>query len=329
MQPHQLNPLIEPQFLAVNDYITNHLGSNVPLVEKIGHYIVASGGKRFRPLLVLLANNACNPHAIQNSDSSPAHIKLAATIEFIHTATLLHDDVVDSSDLRRGKDTANAKWGNGPSVLVGDFLYSRAFQIMVEIGKLEIMNVISNATNVIAEGEVLQLLNSRNPDLSEDDYMKVIIAKTAKLFEAATETGAILANANDEERTALKNYGLHLGIAFQLIDDVMDYTSSAAEMGKNTGDDLAEGKTTLPLIQAMKETDETNRILIRRAIRDGGLDDLAPVLQAIKQTNAIQYTQQKALSHSQQAIDCLSDIQASSFKDTLIDLARLAVARKS
>ncbi len=329
MQPHQLNPLIEPQFLAVNDYITNHLGSNVPLVEKIGHYIVASGGKRFRPLLVLLASNACNPLVIQRSVSSPAHIKLAATIEFIHTATLLHDDVVDSSDLRRGKDTANAKWGNGPSVLVGDFLYSRAFQIMVEIGKLEIMNVISNATNVIAEGEVLQLLNSRNPDLSEDDYMKVIIAKTAKLFEAATETGAILANASDEERTALKNYGLHLGIAFQLIDDVMDYTSSAAEMGKNTGDDLAEGKTTLPLIQAMKETDETNRILIRRAIRDGGLDDLAPVLQAIKQTNAIQYTQQKALSHSQQAIDCLSDIQASSFKDTLIDLARLAVARKS
>ncbi|EPJ46431.1 MAG: farnesyl pyrophosphate synthetase [Osedax symbiont Rs1] len=331
MQPHQLNPIIEPQFLAVNDYIINHLGSTVPLVEKIGHYIVSSGGKRFRPLLVLLASNACNHLAIQNtvSESNPAHIKLAATIEFIHTATLLHDDVVDSSDLRRGKDTANAKWGNGPSVLVGDFLYSRAFQIMVEIGELEIMNVISNATNVIAEGEVLQLLNSRNPDLSEDDYMKVIIAKTAKLFEAATETGAILASASDKERTALKNYGLHLGIAFQLIDDVMDYISSAAEMGKNTGDDLAEGKTTLPLIQAMKETDDTNRKLIRRAIRDGGLQDLAPVLKAIKQTNAIQYTQQKAFSHSQQAIDCLDDIQASSFRDTLIDLAKLAVSRKS
>ena len=330
MQPHQLNPIIEPQFLAVNDYITNHLGSTVPLVEKIGHYIVASGGKRFRPLLVLLASNACNHLLTQSTDSehNPAHIKLAATIEFIHTATLLHDDVVDSSDLRRGKDTANAKWGNGPSVLVGDFLYSRAFQIMVEIGKLEIMNVISNATNVIAEGEVLQLLNSRNPDLSEDDYMKVIIAKTAKLFEAATETGAILANASDKERTALKNYGLHLGIAFQLIDDVMDYTSSADEMGKNTGDDLAEGKTTLPLIQAMKETDPQNRKLIRRAIRDGGLENLAPVLLAIKQTNAIKYTEKKALEHSQQAIDHLSGIPASSFKETLIDLAKLAVARK-
>ena len=326
MQPHQLNSQIEPQFEKVNSFIINHLGSNVPLVEKIGHYIVESGGKRFRPLLVLLACNACQyPGKDQQND----HIKLAATIEFIHTATLLHDDVVDNSDLRRGKDTANAKWGNAPSVLVGDFLYSRAFQIMVEIGKLEIMQVISHATNVIAEGEVLQLLNSRNPDLSEADYIKVIIGKTAMLFEAATETGAILADASADERQALKDYGRHLGIAFQLIDDVMDYLSSAAEMGKNTGDDLAEGKVTLPLIQAMKEAAPEQRKLIRRAIREGGLEDLTPVLDAVKATNAIHYTQQQARHQSQLAIDSLQAIKDSSFKETLITLAHLAVKRTS
>ena len=324
MQPHQLNAQIEPQFLEVNHFIINHLGSNVPLVEKIGHYIVESGGKRFRPLLVLLAANACQKN-LEGSD----HIKLASVIEFIHTATLLHDDVVDGSDLRRGKDTANAKWGNAPSVLVGDFLYSRAFQIMVEIGKLEIMAVISNATNIIAEGEVLQLLNSRNPDLSEADYMKVIIGKTAMLFEAATQTGAILAGATTAQQTALQLYGRHLGIAFQLLDDVMDYLSSAEVMGKNAGDDLAEGKATLPLIQAMKETDGDNRKLIRRAIREGGLEDLAPVLAIIKATNAISYTQDKAQQQSQLAIDELEGIPNSSFKETLINLARLAVERTS
>jgi octaprenyl-diphosphate synthase len=326
MQPHQLNPKISPQFSAVNDFIIEHLGSNVPLVEKIGHYIVQSGGKRFRPLLVLLASNVCRYPKIE---SDIDHIKLAAIIEFIHTATLLHDDVVDNSDLRRGKDTANAKWGNAPSVLVGDFLYSRAFQIMVDIGKLDIMNVISNATNVIAEGEVLQLLNARNPDLSEDDYMNVIIAKTAMLFEAAAESGAILADASRIERTAMQLYGRHLGIAFQLVDDVMDYLSNADEMGKNAGDDLAEGKATLPLIQAMKEASPKNRKLIRRAIREGGLEDLSPVLSAIKNTNAIKYTQDKALEHANIAIDCLKDIADSSFKQTLITLAELAVDRKA
>ena len=326
MQPHQLNTKIEPQFLAVNDFIINHLGSNVPLVEKIGHYIVESGGKRFRPLLVLLASNACQ-YPKNTSDNN--HIKLAATIEFIHTATLLHDDVVDESDLRRGKDTANAKWGNAPSVLVGDFLYSRAFQVMVEVGELAVMDVISNATNTIAEGEVLQLLNTRNPDLSEDDYMKVIIAKTAMLFEAACETGAIIAHSSTKEREALRLYGKHLGIAFQLIDDVMDYLSSAQEMGKNTGDDLAEGKATLPLIQAMKETDPDNKKLIRRAIREGGLDDLTPVLDAILATNAITYTQDKAKQHAQLAKDALSDIKDSSFKETLFTLADLSVARNT
>ena len=322
MQPHQLNPAIEPQFEAVNDYIINHLGSNVPLVEKIGHYIVESGGKRIRPLLVLLAANAAGYKGQE-------HISLAAIIEFIHTATLLHDDVVDNSDLRRGKDTANAKWGNAPSVLVGDFLYSRAFQIMVEIGSMEIMSVISNATNVIAEGEVLQLLNTKNPDTTEDAYMQVILGKTAMLFEAATEAGAILANSSASEREALRLYGLHLGTAFQLIDDVMDYLSTAEEMGKNVGDDLAEGKATLPLIHAMRAGTEEQRLLVRQAIRKGGLDDLQPIMDIVKETGAIEYTQQKAQTEADSAITALTALPDNSFKDTLIQIANIAVKRKS
>jgi len=324
MQPHQLNPLIEPQFEAVNDYILNHLGSNVPLVEKIGHYIVNSGGKRIRPLLVLLAANAAG---YEGKD----HIPLAAVIEFIHTATLLHDDVVDSSDLRRGNPTANAKWGNEASVLVGDFLYSRAFQVMVGIGEMEIMNVISNATNIIAEGEVLQLINCKNPDTTEEQYMQVILGKTAMLFEAATECGALLkADVTAEEREALRLYGRHLGIAFQLIDDVMDYLSSAEEMGKNVGDDLAEGKPTLPLIQAMKATDsDDERKLIRKAIRKGGLDDLDPVMAIVEKTGAIEYTKQKAQEEADKAIAALQILPATSFRDTLTTIANLAVKRKS
>ncbi len=322
MQPHQLNPQIEPQFEAVNDYIINHLGSNVPLVEKIGHYIVESGGKRLRPLLVLLAANAAGYQGDK-------HIPLAAIIEFIHTATLLHDDVVDNSDLRRGKDTANARWGNAPSVLVGDFLYSRAFQVMVEIGSMPIMEVISNATNVIAEGEVLQLLNCKNPDTSEDAYMQVILGKTAMLFEAATEAGAILADGETGQREALRLYGRHLGIAFQLIDDVMDYLSTAEEMGKNVGDDLAEGKPTLPLIHAMREAGEEDRQLIRQAIRKGGLEDLQPIMDIVRATGAIEYTQQQAQSQADQAIAALQSLPESSFRETLEQLAHIAVKRKS
>lgn len=322
MQPHQLNPQVEPQFEAVNDYIVNHLGSNVPLVEKIGHYIVESGGKRLRPLLVLLSANACG----YNGDK---HIPLAAIIEFIHTATLLHDDVVDNSDLRRGKDTANARWGNAPSVLVGDFLYSRAFQVMVEIGSMDIMQVISNATNVIAEGEVLQLLNAKNPDTTEDSYMQVILGKTAMLFEAATESGAILADCSTEQREALRLYGRHLGIAFQLIDDVMDYLSTAEEMGKNVGDDLAEGKPTLPLIHAMREGNDEERQLIRQAIRKGGLEDLEPIMAIVRQTGAITYTQTRAQEEADKAIAALDVLADSSFKDTLKQLADIAVKRKA
>jgi len=320
MQPHQINPLIEPQFDAVTDYILNHLGSNVPLVENIGHYIVESGGKRLRPLLVLLAANACGYGGKQ-------HIPLAAVIEFIHTATLLHDDVVDNSELRRGNATANARWGNAPSVLVGDFLYSRSFQIMVEIGNMAIMQVISNATTVIAEGEVLQLMNQRNPDTSEESYMNVILGKTAMLFEAATECGALLADSDDQAREALRLYGRHLGIAFQLVDDVMDYLSSSEEMGKNVGDDLAEGKATLPLIHAMRQGSDEERALIRDAIRRGGLDDLAPILDIVQRTGAIDYTRNRAQEQVDQARNALKDLPPSSFRDTLDTLATLAVAR--
>ena len=322
MQPYQLNPEVAPQFEMVNDFIINHLGSNVPLVEKIGHYIVESGGKRLRPLLVLLAANACQY-------KGDRHISLAAVVEFIHTATLLHDDVVDNSELRRGKDTANAKWGNAPSVLVGDFLYSRAFQIMVDIGSLPIMGVISNATTVIAEGEVLQLLNSRNPDTTEEAYMQVILGKTAMLFEAATEVGALLADASDKERVAMRDYGRHIGIAFQLIDDVMDYKSTAEEMGKNVGDDLAEGKPTLPLIQAMKVASEPDKKLIRKAIREGGLEDLEPIMNIVSRSGAITYTEEMAQQQADLAIKALEPLSDTSFKQTLIKLANIAANRSA
>lgn len=322
MQPHQLNPAIEPQFDAVTDYILNHLGSNVPLVERIGHYIVSGGGKRLRPLLVLLSANACGYKGEQ-------HIPLAAVIEFIHTATLLHDDVVDNSDLRRGNATANAKWGNAPSVLVGDFLHSRSFQLMVDIGRLEIMQVISNATTIIAEGEVMQLLNQRNPDTTEESYMQVILGKTAMLFEAATEVGAILADAPAAEREAMRLYGRHLGIAFQIVDDLMDYLSDSETMGKNVGDDLAEGKATLPLIQAMRAGNEEERKLIRHAIREGGLDDLQPVMEIVHSTGAIAYTREKARGELDKAIQALEALPASSFRDTLVTLAEQALDRTS
>lgn len=322
MQPHQINPLIEPQFDAVTDYILNHLGSDVPLVESIGHYIVESGGKRLRPLMVLLAANACGYQG-QN------HIPLAAVIEFIHTSTLLHDDVVDNSDLRRGNASANAKWGNAPSVLVGDFLYARSFQMMVEIGDLDVMQVLSNATAVIAEGEVMQLLNQRNPDTTEDAYMKVILGKTAMLFEAACEAGAILAKPGSEQREAMRLYGRHLGLAFQMIDDVMDYLSSAEEMGKNVGDDLAEGKATLPLIYAMQNGEEEQRKLIRKAIREGGLDELDHILDIVKTTGAIDYTRQRAHEEAQMAIDALDALPDTSFKETLVTLAKMAVDRNA
>ena len=320
MQPHQLNPLIEPQFDAVTDYILNNLGSNVPLVEKIAHHIVEGGGKRLRPLLVLLAANAAGYKGEQ-------HIPLAAVIEFIHTATLLHDDVVDNSELRRGNATANAQWGNAPSVLVGDFLYSRSFQIMVEIGRMEIMQVISHATTIIAEGEVLQLLNQRNPDTTEASYLQVILGKTAMLFEAATEVGAILADSSANDREALRLYGRHLGIAFQIIDDLLDYLSDSETMGKNVGDDLAEGKATLPLIHSMRVGSDEDRDLIRQAIRKGGLDDLSPVLDIVKRNGSIDYSRDKAAEEIDKAKNAIANLPETSFKETLNQIADLAIAR--
>ena len=320
MQPHQLNPLVEPQFDAVTDYILKNLGSNVPLVERIAHYIVESGGKRLRPLLVLLAANACGY-------KGEKHIPLAAVIEFIHTATLLHDDVVDHSELRRGKATANANWGNAPSVLVGDFLYSRSFQIMVDIGKMDVMQVISNATTVIAEGEVLQLLNQRNPDLGEEAYLQVVLGKTAMLFEAATEVGAILADASADDREAMRLYGRHLGIAFQIVDDLLDYLSDAETLGKNVGDDLAEGKTTMPLIHSMRVGSDEDKELIRHAIRQGGLDDLTPVIETVQRNGSVDYTREKAIEQVNLAKIAIEGLADTSFKETLMQIADIAIER--
>ncbi len=252
----QIRSAVEEDFQRVDQYIIEQLHSSVPLVENIGHYIVDAGGKRLRPILVLLAARCCD---IQNQQ----HIPLAAVIEFIHTATLLHDDVVDMSNLRRGRPTVNAQWNNPSSVLVGDFIYSRAFQILVKINDLSIMEIMADTTNTIAEGEVLQLISKNNPQPSQENYMRVIRNKTAILFQAAAQCGAKVANAPSEIETALKTYGMHLGIAFQLIDDVLDYDGDSEAMGKNIGDDLAEGKPTLPLIYAMEQGTDAQAALIR------------------------------------------------------------------
>ncbi|HCW90804.1 MAG TPA: octaprenyl diphosphate synthase, partial [Marinobacter sp.] len=297
MTAQRIHDTVADDFRRVNELIIQRLASDVPLVEKIAQYIIESGGKRLRPLLVLLSSQAVG---YRGDD----HLKLAAVIEFLHTATLLHDDVVDTSDMRRGRRTANARWGNAPSVLVGDFLYARAFEMMVELQSLPVMNVLSHATAVIAEGEVMQLVNVRNPDLSEEQYMTVIHNKTAMLFEAASHTGALLAGADPEQEQALKDYGKHLGLAFQLVDDVLDYRGDADTMGKNVGDDLAEGKTTLPLIHAMAHGSEQESNLVRQAIRKGGLDDLSRVLDIVQSTGALDYTMDKAREQAGTALAC-------------------------
>lgn len=320
MTAQRIYDTVASDFSRVNDLIMQRLASDVPMVEKIAQYIVDSGGKRLRPLLVLLTAKAA---AYQGDD----HLKLAAVIEFLHTATLLHDDVVDTSDLRRGKATANAQWGNAPSVLVGDFLYSRAFQMMVELKSLPIMDVLSKATVVIAEGEVLQLVNVKNPNLTESQYMTVIHNKTAMLFEAAAHTGALLAKAPEPVAQAMKDFGTHLGLAFQLVDDVLDYRGDAAAMGKNVGDDLAEGKVTLPLIHAMLNGDEPTRNLIRKAIRQGGLDDLSAIVEIVEQSGALDYTMDKARGHAALAKACLNSLPVSPQREALQDLTELAVAR--
>ncbi|GGC82794.1 octaprenyl diphosphate synthase [Marinobacter halophilus] len=322
MTAQRIHDTVAEDFSRVNDLIIQRLASDVPMVEKIAQYIIESGGKRLRPLLVLLASQAVGYN--QNE-----HLKLAAVIEFLHTATLLHDDVVDTSDMRRGRSTANAKWGNAPSVLVGDFLYARAFEMMVELESLPIMKVLSRATAVIAEGEVMQLMNVKNPDLTEAQYMVVIHNKTAMLFEASSHSGALLAGANPEQEAALKDYGKHLGLAFQLVDDVLDYQGDAETMGKNVGDDLAEGKTTLPLIYAMTNGSEEERQLIRQAIRKGGLNDLPKVLEIVKSSGAIEYTMANAREQAQIARELLTCLPASAHREALELLTEVAVARVS
>src|SRR5690554_4660880 len=322
MQPQAFYQIVAEDFAAVDSLIKQQLSSRIPLVEKIGDYIISAGGKRLRPLLVLLAGNAVGK---QDDDLR----LLAAVIEFLHTSTLLHDDVVDKSDLRRGRSIANAKWGNAPSVLVGDFLYARAFEMMVELESLPIMNVLSHATAVIAEGEVMQLMNVKNPDLTEEQYMVVIHNKTAMLFEASSHTGALLAGADPEQEAALKDYGKHLGLAFQLVDDVLDYLGDAEAMGKNVGDDLAEGKTTLPLIYAMANGSDEERQLIRQAIRKGGLDDLPKVLDIVKASGAIEYTMAKAKEQAQIAKDLLACLPETEHRQSLELLTEVAVARVS
>lgn len=322
MQATDLYFSVKDDFKAVDAAIIEHLSSQVPLVEKIGQYIIQSGGKRLRPLLVLLAARACGYQQDQ-------HINLATVVEFIHTATLLHDDVVDTSDLRRGRHTANNKWGNSSSVLVGDFLYSRAFQILVSIGQVEVMSTLSNATNIIAEGEVLQLLNAKNPDVSEADYLHVILGKTAMLFEAASHTGAQLANASAEQEDALRRFGRHLGIAFQLIDDLMDYAGNQATMGKNVGDDLAEGKPTLPLIHAMTHATDDERKLIRKAIRQGSCEQIKEIQSIISRCGSLDYTRKRATQETEDALACLSALADSEYKTSLTDLCTLALARQN
>ncbi len=317
-----ISELIADDMQAVNQTILSNLQSDVVLINQIGAYIVNSGGKRLRPQIVLLAAQACGYNGQD-------HIDLAAIIEFIHTATLLHDDVVDGSDLRRNQETANAVWGNEASVLVGDFLYSRSFEMMVSVGQMRVMDVLSHATNRIAEGEVLQLLNCNNPETTEADYMEVIKRKTATLFEAGARLGGVITNAAPEREKAMADYGLHLGIAFQLVDDSLDYNSSNEDIGKNIGDDLAEGKPTLPLLQAMKVGSETQREKLQEIIEKGGLDEIDFVMEAIRTTDAIAYTENMARQEAQKAKAALEAIPPSPYRDALAALADFSVSRTS
>jgi len=317
----EIRLLSQSDMNAVNQHIFSQLKSDVALINQIGIYIVNSGGKRIRPLLAVLAARALGYQGEQ-------HHTLATIVEFIHTATLLHDDVVDESMLRRGKETANAVFGNQASVLVGDFLYTRAFQLMVSLGRMRVMEILADATNVIAEGEVLQLMNVNDPETSEDNYLQVIYCKTARLFEAATELAGVITDQPTEITEALRLYGLHLGTAFQLIDDVLDYQADVAELGKNVGDDLAEGKPTLPLIHALKHGNESQQALIRSAIINcDGMDHLESILQAMHDTDAFNYTRRKAEVEADLAKAQLAFLPASPYREALAALADMAVHR--
>ncbi len=306
----------------VDVVIADRLSSGVPLVGQVAQYIISAGGKRLRPVILLLTAGALN--------YQEAHkFSLAAVVEFIHTATLLHDDVVDESTLRRGRPTANESFGNPASVLVGDFLYSRAFQMMVEPGSMRIMQVLADATNIIAEGEVLQLMNMHDASLDEEAYLRVIRSKTAKLFEASSRLAAILAKAPPEIEEACATYGQALGTAFQVIDDVLDYEGNAAEMGKNLGDDLREGKATLPLILAMQRGTPAQRDLVQKAIETGSVDQLSSVIAIVRETGALEGSRQAAMAEAQRAIDAAQALPAGTYKEALIALASQLLARRT
>ena len=315
-----LRKLLADDLQAVDALIHTCLSSDVALINQLSHYIVNSGGKRLRPMLLLLSANACRYQGKQ-------HINLAAVIEFIHTATLLHDDVVDASQLRRGNMTANAVWGNEASVLVGDFLYSRAFEMMVSANDMRIMEIMSHTTNTIAEGEVMQLLNCHDAETTESRYMDVVSRKTARLFEAAARIGAVLGQQPAAIEDALASYGMHLGVAFQLVDDVLDYSASPEDTGKNVGDDLAEGKPTLPLIHAMHKGTSAQASLIRKAIENGGHDNMQAVCAIIESTGAIPYTAHAAQREADLALAALDPLPASAYKDALYGLAEFSVNR--
>ncbi|OON64187.1 octaprenyl diphosphate synthase [Massilia sp. KIM] len=319
-QQNSITQSIAPDMEAVNTVIRQRLHSEVSLVNQIAEYIISAGGKRIRPVLVLLLANAYGYRGT-------AHHELAAVVEFIHTATLLHDDVVDESYMRRGRQTANALFGNAASVLVGDFLYSRSFQMMVGLDDMRVMRILSDATNVIAEGEVLQLLNMHDPDVSEESYLKVIRSKTAKLFEAAAELGALVAGASDAQIAAAGEYGRSLGTAFQLIDDVLDYAGDAAEIGKNLGDDLREGKPTLPLIWLMEHGTPQQRELVRSCIEQGDEEQFDAVLSAVTASGALAYTRAQAEQAAQRAKEAIAGLPENEYKRSLLQLCSFAVDR--
>jgi len=320
MSFESVKALVGDDLQEVDRVIRQRLASDVVLINQVAEYIIGAGGKRLRPLVVVVVARACGAKDLR-------HAEAAAIIEFIHTATLLHDDVVDGSKLRRGRDTANEIWGSEASVLVGDYVYSRSFEMMVALGSMRIMEVMASATNRIAEGEVLQLMNTHDPDTTEERYFDVIYRKTAKLFEAGAQIAAIMANASPALEAARARYGKHLGIAFQLVDDVLDYRSDRAELGKNLGDDLAEGKPTLPLIYALRHANESQRAIIRRSIEQGSIEALAEITAAIESTGGLAYTARLARREADLAIEALAPLPESPYKQALRELANFAVDR--
>jgi octaprenyl-diphosphate synthase len=322
MSLEEIRTLVRPDLAAVDAMIRARLKSAVPLVDQVAEHIIGGGGKRLRPLLCVLAGRACGI-------DKEKHIEAAVFIEFVHTATLLHDDVVDGSQKRRGRATANNIFGNQASVLVGDFVYSRAFQMMATVGSQRVMEIMSDATNVIAEGEVLQLMNAHDPETTEQRYLEVIYRKTGRLFEAGAEVAAVLAGAPAAQQAALARYGKHLGIAYQLVDDVLDYKSDPATRGKNLGDDLAEGKPTLPLLHALRHGNDEQRALIRLAIEQGGLAQLGPIVEAIEATGGLDYAAGFAQRETAQALAALEALPDTPYSRALASLARFAQERTS